>query len=61
MTPQPSLGSYPNLRISGRATFPMAAAAATEEPLTAPKAAQAPIVAIPSPPGSLRAHLSKVL
>ena len=38
----------------------MAAAAATEEPLTAANPAQAAMVATPKPPGSRRNHLSKV-
>jgi len=38
---------------------PMAAAAATEEPLRAAKQAHAAMVAIPSPPGNFLNHLSK--
>ena len=43
-----------------RATFPIAAAPATEEPLNAAKPAHAPMVAIPNPPGNFLNHLSKV-
>ncbi len=38
------------LRSSGRATWPMVAAVASEEPQIAPKPAQAPTAAIASPP-----------
>ena len=39
----------------------MVAAVATEDPDTAANPAQAPIVAIPRPPGNFRNHLSNVL
>src|SRR5512139_461123 len=56
--PVESRGSYLNRSISGRATVPMAAAVATEDPDTAAKAPHAPIVATASPPGTRRNHFS---
>jgi len=52
MAPVARAGSYLYSFISGRATVPMVAAVARLEPLTAAKPAQAPTVAIASPPRS---------
>ena len=53
--------SYLCFFISGRATLPMVATVAKVSPQTAPKAAQPPTVAMPSPPGNCPIHLSTVL
>ena len=44
------LSAYPNLRISGMATFDMVAAVANDDPQIAAKPPQARIVAIARPP-----------
>ncbi len=41
---------YPSLLNSGRATFPIVAAVAREDPQIAPKPAHAPMAAIATPP-----------
>ena len=51
MQPVARASSYLNRFISGRATRPIVAAVAMEEPDTAEKQAQAPMLAIASPPG----------
>ena len=56
---QPALRrlSYPNDVISGSAIFVKTAAFTTVEPLAAPNAADASVVAIAKPPGNLPSQL----
>ena len=60
IAPRDNRSAYLCFRISGKATATIVAAVATGLPQTAAKPAQAPMVAIASPPGRCPIHLLMV-